>query len=314
MSGKAYLAGPYKGAPLSLLAVIPAVSGPYDLGNVAVRAAIEVDPTTAQVTAVSDPLPQIIEGIPLRTRSILINLDRPDFALNPTNCDAFSVRARIAGSEGATVEPAAHFQVANCGTLPFSPKLALQFAGGTRRAKDPALHATLSADPGEANIARVVVVLPHSEFLDNAHIKGPCTAVQFAAEDCPAGSVIGHAIAESPLLEKPLEGPVLIRSSVHRLPDLVIALRGQVRVDLAAQVSSVHERLRASFKALPDVPISRVRLDLKGGKRGLLENSENLCKEPQRARVRLVGQNDKVHIVSVPAGAECRRGRAQTQR
>jgi hypothetical protein len=309
--GKVYLAGPYKGAPLSLLAVIPAVSGPYDLGNVAVRAAIEVDRLTAQVTAVSDPLPQIIEGIPLRTRSIRIDLDRPNFTLNPTNCDGFSVKAKIAGSEGAIAEPAAHFQVANCGTLPFSPKLALRFAGGTRRAKDPALHATLSADPGQANIARVVVVLPHSEFLDNAHIKGPCTAVQFAAEDCPAGSVIGHAIAESPLLEKPLEGPVLIRSSVHRLPDLVIALRGQVRVDLVAKVSSVHERLRASFRALPDVPISRVRLDLLGGQRGLLENSENLCQEPQRARVRLGGQNDKVHIVSVPVGAECQQGHAR---
>ena len=104
---------------------------------------------------------------------------------------------------------------------------------------------------------------------------------------------------------------MLIRSSVHRLPDLVIALRGQVRVDLVAQVSSVHERLRASFKALPDVPISRVRLDLKGGKRGLLENSENLCQEPQSARVRMVGQNDKVHIVSVPAGAECQQGHAR---
>jgi hypothetical protein len=123
--------------------------------------------------------------------------------------------------------------------------------------------------------------------------------------------VIGHAVAESPLLEKPLEGPVLIRSSVHRLPDLVIALRGQVRVDLVAQVSSVHERLRASFRALPDVPISRVRLDLKGGQRGLLENSENLCQGPQSARVRMVGQNDKVHIMSVPAGAECQQGSAR---
>ncbi len=310
VSGRVYLAGPYKGAPLSLLAVIPAVSGPYDLGNVAVRAAIEVNPATAQVTAVSDPLPQIIEGIPLRTRSIRVHLDRPNFAINPTNCDAFSVRAQIAGSEGAIAQPASHFQVANCGTLPFSPKLALRFSGGTRRAKDPALHATLNAGPGEANIASVVVVLPHSEFLDDAHINGPCTGVEFAAEDCPRGSVIGHAIAESPLLEKPLEGPVLIRSSVHRLPDLVIALRGQVRIDLVAKVSSVHERLRANFEDLPDVPISRVRLDLKGGQRGLLENSENLCHEPQSARVRLVGQNDKVQIVSVPAGAECRRGHA----
>ena len=105
------------------------------------------------MTAVSDPLPQIIEGIPLRTRSIRVDLDRPNFALNPTNCDGFSVRARIAGSEGAIATPAAHFQVANCGTLPFSPKLALQFSGGARRAKDPALHATLNAGPGEANIA-----------------------------------------------------------------------------------------------------------------------------------------------------------------
>jgi hypothetical protein len=306
--GKVYLAGPYKGAPLSLLVVIPAVSGPYDLGSVAVRAAIQVDPVTAQVTTVSDPLPQIIEGIPLRTRSIRVNIDRPNFALNPTNCEGFAVEGQIAGSEGTIVTPASHFQVANCGTLPFKPKLELRFSGGTRRAKDPALHAVLSARPGEANIARVVVVLPHSEFLDNAHVQGPCTAVQFAAENCPTGSLIGHAIAESPLLEKPLEGPVLIRSSVHRLPDLVIALHGQVRIDLVAQVDSVHERLRASFKALPDVAVSRVRLTLPGGGKGLLENSENLCYGAHRARVRLVGQNGRVRNLSVPASAACHRG------
>ncbi len=311
VGGKAYWAGPYKGAPLSLVIVVPAVSGPYDLGNVAVRVALYVDPITAQVRAVSDPLPQILEGVPPRTRRILVNLDRKDFALNPTNCDPFTLAAQAFGDQGASASLSTHFQVANCSVLPFTPKLVLRFSGGTRRAKNPALHATLNAGPGEANIARVVVVLPHSEFLDNAHIKVPCTAVQFAAENCPAGSVIGHAIAESPLLERPLEGPVLIRSSVHRLPDLVIALRGQVRIDLAAQVSSVHERLRASFKALPDVPISRFRLALAGGKRGLLENSEDLCQAPHHARVRMVGQNDKVRIVSVPANAECRRGRAQ---
>jgi hypothetical protein len=311
VGGKAYWAGPYKGAPLSLVIVVPAVSGPYDLGNVAVRVALYVDPITAQVRAVSDPLPQILEGVPPRTRRILVNLDRKDFALNPTNCDPFTLAAQAFGDQGASASLSTHFQVGNCSVLPFTPKLVLRFSGGTRRAKNPALHATLNAGPGEANIARVVVVLPHSEFLDNAHIKEPCTAVQFAAESCPAGSVIGHAIAESPLLEKPLEGPVLIRSSVHRLPDLVIALRGQVRIDLAAQVSSVHERLRASFKALPDVPISRFRLSLAGGKRGLLENSEDLCRAPHRARVRMVGQNDNVRIVSVPANAECRRGRAQ---
>jgi hypothetical protein len=120
--------------------------------------------------------------------------------------------------------------------------------------------------------------------------------------------LIGHAVAESPLLDKPLEGPVLIRSSVHRLPDLVIALRGQVRIDLVAQVDSVHERIRASFKHLPDVPISRVRLALPGAGRGLLENSQDLCHGPHRALVRLVGQNGKVLKLSVPANPDCHRG------
>jgi hypothetical protein len=305
VAGKVYLAGPYEGAPLSLLVVIPGVSGPYDLGSVAVRAAIHVDPLSAQVTTVSDYLPQILQGIPLRARSIRVNLDRPGFALNPTNCDPFAVEAQITGSEGAVATPASHFQLANCASLPFEPKLRLRFSGGTRRAKDPALHAVLTALPGEANVARAVVLLPHSEFLDNAHIQGPCTRVQFAAEDCPAGSVIGHAVAESPLLEKPLEGPVLIRTSVHRLPDLVIALRGQFRIDLVAQVDSVHERLRARFNSLPDVPVSRIRLNLAGGGTGLLENSEDLCQREHPARVKLVGQNGRVRALSVPANGEC---------
>ena len=308
VSGKVYLAGPYKGAPVSLVVAIPALSGPYDLGVVSVRVAIYVDPETAQVTAVSDPLPQIQEGVPLRARFVRINLDRPDFALNPTNCDPFAVRATIDGSEGASASPSQHFQVANCTDLAFRPKLGLRLFGGTRRAKDPALHGVLRARPGEANIARLVVVLPHSEFLDNSHVQAPCRAAQFAAENCPAGSVIGHAIAESPLLEKPLEGPVVIRTSVHRLPDLIVALRGQFRINLVAQVDSVHGRLRASFKALPDVPVSRVRLALAGGSSGLLENSEDLCHEAHRATVRLVGQNGRVRNLKVTANADCHRG------
>jgi hypothetical protein len=305
LPGKVYLAGPYKGAPLSLATITPAVSGPYDLGNVIVRVALHVDPTDTHITAVSDPLPQIVQGIPVRLRTVRIALDRPDFTLNPTNCSPFAIGATLSGVQGATAALSRHFQMANCATLPFKPKLGLRFSGGTRRAKDPALHATLSALPGEANVASVVVLLPHSEFLDNAHIQGPCTRVQFAAESCPAGSVIGHAIAESPLLDKPLEGPVLIRTSVHRLPDLVIALHGQFRVELVAQVDSVHERLRARFNSLPDVPVSRIRLSLAGGGTGLLENSEDLCNGAHRARVRLVGQNGRVRDLGVAANGEC---------
>ncbi len=126
LSGKVYLAGPYKGAPLSLAVITPAVSGPYDLGNVVVRAALHVNPETAQITAESDPLPQILQGIPLRLRSILIELNRRGFALNPTNCDPFSLEAQIGGDQGAMADLSSHFQVADCTSLPFAPKLGVE--------------------------------------------------------------------------------------------------------------------------------------------------------------------------------------------
>ncbi len=290
--GKVYLAGPYKGAPLSLVVVVPAVSGPYDLGNVAIRAAIKVDPVTAQVTTVSDPLPQIIEGIPLRTRSIQVNLDRPNFALNPTNCGPLSVGAVVSGDEGATANLGSHYQVANCAGLPFGPNLALSLKGGTRRTDHPALTATLTAKPGEANIASTVVTMPHSMFLDNAHINGPCTRVQYAANACPRTSILGTARATSPLLAKPLEGLVYLRSSSHELPDLVAALKGQIDIELDGRIDSVNERLRTSFESVPDVPVTKFTLKLAGGKKGLLVNSANLCKGAQKAAVRMTGQNN----------------------
>jgi hypothetical protein len=291
--GKVFLAGPYKGAPLSLEVVIPAVSGPYDVGNVAVRAAIKVDPITAQVTTVSDPLPQIIGGIPLRVRSIQVNLNRPDFALNPTNCEPLSTDATISGNEGAVKTTHVHYQVANCAVLPFAPKLRLALKGGTKRTDHPSLTANLTANPGDANIASTVVVLPHSEFLDNAHLQSPCTRVQFAAEACPAGSKIGFAKAVSPLIDQPLQGWAYLRSSSNKLPDIVIDLRGQINVVLDGRVDSVNERLRTTFESVPDVPVSTFTLSLFGGKKGLLVNSENLCEAPRFAMIKINGQNGK---------------------
>jgi hypothetical protein len=293
--GKVYLAGPYKGAPLSLAVITPAVSGPYDLGNVVIRAALRVNPETAQVTAVSDPLPQILEGIPLRLRSIRIELNRPNFTLNPTNCDPFSVNAQITGDQGAQANLSSPFQVANCGTLPFAPNLALRFSGSMKRAANPALTATLTypGGPGYANLAAVQVTLPNTELLDNAHIRNPCTRVQFAANACPASSVIGFARAETPLLEKPLEGPVYLRSSSHKLPDMVAALKGQIDLELDGRIDSVHQRLRTTFETIPDAPVSKFTLSLDGAKKGLLSNSANLCTAPQRINVKMVGQNGK---------------------
>src|SRR5262249_20706295 len=150
--GRVYLAGPYKGAPLSLVVVVPAVSGPYDLGNVVVRTALRVDETSAQVSAVSDPIPTILEGIPLRIRTILIKLDRPGFTLNPTNCAPFSVAANVFGTEAGSYTAGAPFQVANCSDLDFGPKLSLKLSGKTKRTANPALQAVLTAREGEANI------------------------------------------------------------------------------------------------------------------------------------------------------------------
>ena len=294
LPGKVYLAGPYKGAPLSLAVVTPAISGPYDLGNVVVRAAVNVDPATAQITAVSDPLPQILAGIPLRLRQVLINLNRPGFMLNPTNCDRSVVRARVFGDQGTEADPSAPFQAANCSELPFGPKLALQLRGGTRRTQNPALTATLTARSGEANIAKTVVTLPPSIILDNAHIKSPCTKVQFAAGNCPPGSVMGTARAESPLLEKPLEGTVYLASGYgHKLPDILAALKGQVDINLDGRVSSKDGGLRTSFETVPDVPITKFTLSLSGGRSGLLQTSaDNLCSSARRASVAMTAQNN----------------------
>jgi len=296
--GKVYLAGPYKGAPLSLVVISPALSGPYDFGSVVVRAALKVDPTTAQVTAVSDPLPQIVAGIPLRLRSLLINLDRPGFALNPTNCDPFSVSAKVFGDQGAESDLSTHFQITDCTNLGFSPKLAMSFSGATKRTGNPAVKAVITQGPGEANISRAVVTLPPTELVDNAHIGTVCTKVQFAqgstpGERCPPGSLIGFAKAETSLLEKPLEGPVYLRANggERKLPDLVAALNGQIDIALDGHVDTFHGAIRTTFETVPDAPISRFTLSLDGGNKGLLVNSTSLCARSLHATADIAAQN-----------------------
>lgn len=296
--GQVYLAGPYKGAPLSLVVITPAVSGPYDLGNVVVRAALQVNPETAQVTTVSDPLPQILEGIPLRLRSIQVNLDRPNFTVNPTNCEPFATTASALGSEGAIAHLSAPFQVANCAILPFAPKLAISLKGQTNRTGHPALKATVTYPQGGAyaNIAKAQVSLPHSEFLDQGNIGKACTRVLLAQRACPAKSVYGSATAWTPLLEKPLTGPVyLVGGFGYKLPAMVAELEGQIRVLLVGKVDTGKSKgIRNTFEAVPDAPVEKFVLQLKGGRKyGLLENSEDICKKPQRAEATFIGQNGK---------------------
>jgi hypothetical protein len=273
--------------------VVPAVSGPYDLGNAVVRAAVSVDPATAQVSATTDSLPQILGGIPLRIRSIRVELDRPEFALTPTNCEPLATTASVEGTEGASAPESSPYQVGNCAELGFAPKLGLRLTGGLNRLGHPAIHSTVTTKPGEANIKRVSVALPPGELLDNSHLGTPCTRVQFSAENCPAESVIGTAEAVTPLLDKPLKGNVYLRvNPAHELPDLVADLRGQIDIELAGKIDTVnHGSLRTTFENVPDAPVTSFKLDLAGGKKGLLQNEHKLCGAANRAAVKMTGQN-----------------------
>jgi hypothetical protein len=310
-TGKAYLAGPYKSAPLSLAFVVPAVAGPFDLGVQVVRTAIQVNPKTAAITAVSDPIPQILEGVPLQIRDIRVDLDRPGFSLNPTNCEAMAISAQVSGGSGAVANLANRFQVGGCENLKFRPDLAIQLHGGTKRADYQRLEATVTypKGPGYANIARAAVTLPHSAFLAQEHIRTVCTRVQFAAKACPKGSVYGHATAITPLLDQPLSGPVYLRSSDNPLPDLVAALRGPdarpIEVELSGRTDSKDGGIRNTFDLVPDAPVSKFTLKLLGGKKSLIVNSRNLCTGKQRATVRLTAQNGMTSNTRPVVGNDC---------
>jgi hypothetical protein len=301
-TGKVFLSGPYHGAPLSLAVITPATAGPFDLGSVVVRVALFIDPETARVHAVSDPIPQVFGGALLDIRSINVKLDRPKFSLNPTNCSAFATSGALRGGGSNPLDPAAFssfavsspFKVNGCENLEFKPKLFMRIFGGTRRAKSPKLRAVLVARDGDANIGRAAVKLPKPLILEQASLANVCTRVQFAAHDCPKDSIYGFAEATTPLLDGPLKGPVYLRSSSHELPDMVAALNGQVDVVLDGRIDSVKGRLRTTFDTVPDVPVSRFVVTIKGGKkRGLLVNSSNLCAKKYKVIARFTGQNGK---------------------
>jgi hypothetical protein len=321
--GKIYLAGPYHGSPISLVSITSGVVGPFDIGTVVVRLAIKVNPETAEVfldSTGSDPIPHIIEGIPVHLRDIRAYTDRPDFTFNPTSCERMSTAATVLGSgldfaSEADDNPfvsTSPFQAADCAALPFKPKLSLKLIGGTKRGAHPALKAFLRMNGfGEAGIAKARVTLPKSEFIENAHFNTICTRIQFKqlggnGEACPPGSIYGFAKAKTPILSQPLEGPVFLRSSEHQLPDLVASLRGQeINVDLVGHVDSVKGRLRNTFEAVPDAPVEWASFSFQGQKKGLFVNSTDLCKGTHKAKVEFTGHNGKVDDYGAALKVKC---------
>ncbi|HEX6780397.1 MAG TPA: hypothetical protein VF125_00040 [Solirubrobacterales bacterium] len=320
--GRVYLAGPFNGAKLSIVAITAAKVGPFDLGTVVIRLALRVDPVTAEVSVdptASDPLPHIIQGIEVHLRDIRAYVDRPEFTFNPTNCRRTSTASTVLGSgldfasatDDEPVTVTSPFQAAECSSLAFKPKLSLKLLGGTRRGATPRLKAVLKARPGDANIGKAQVTLPHSAFFEQGHIRTVCTRVQFAAgagngEQCPKGSVYGKATAITPLLDEPLSGPVFLRSSDNELPDLVAALHSsKADINLVGRIDSLNGRIRNTFEAVPDAPVTKFVLEMQGGKKGLIVNSTDICRGKHRAVANFDGQNGRFADSKPLVGAKC---------
>jgi hypothetical protein len=304
-----YLGGPYKGAPTSIVAVVPKQAGPFDFGDEVVRSAIYIDSETARATAVADPLPQFVEGIPLLYKVLNVVLDRPHFSLNPTSCHTKETEATLTSVQGATAHPKSSYAVTNCAKLGYKPKSRFTLHGGTHRGAHPGLTAIVRPRSGDANSSKFSIALPHSEFLDQGHIDTVCTRVQFAAHNCPVRSIYGHAMVKSPLFDFPLEGPVYLRSSSHLLPDLVVALKGPptmpIEVNAVGRIDSIRGGIRTTFETVPDAPVREIVASFPGGKKGLIENSENLCSHVNRVTTKLTAQNGKRAVLHPPMRVSC---------
>lgn len=322
LPGRVYLTEGYKGAPYGLMVAVPAKAGPFDLGTVVVRQAVHVDRDDAHVTAVSDPLPRIWHGIPLRLREIRVDIDRQRFMLNPSSCAAKQVKASVTSTQGAIANLATPFQARACRNLTFKPKLSLRLRGAnqTTRRRHPGLSATVRQSGGQAGIERAEVQLPLSLALDPDNAQALCEFVDGTKPEptCPKGSIIGRAKAVSPLLNEPLEGPVYFVKNVQRhpktgnlirkLPMLIVALRGEIAINLRGVSDVKDDRLVNVFDQVPDAPISRFDLHVDGGRNGILVIPRGSICGKQTATALFDGQNgrrhDRVVRIKTPCGGK----------
>jgi hypothetical protein len=313
-----YLTDGYDGAPFGLAIDTHAVAGPFDLGHVVVRTKLSIDPITTQVSGQSEPLPSILQGIPLHVRSVTLKMDRSTFVLNPTSCDRQTVDGQITGGGANFADPgddtvksvSSAFQVGGCASLDLKPKLAITLTGKgqTTDDKHPGVHATVSQTAGQTNLKKVVVSLPLSLALDPDNANGLCEFTDGSKIDptCPKASIVGKATAHTPILDQALTGPVYFVKNIRKdpksgreirtLPKLVIPLTGEngLRLNLVGTSNVVKNRLVTTFDNIPDAPVSDFTLDIAGGKGGILVVSgTDICKASQIAEQQIDGQNGK---------------------
>jgi hypothetical protein len=307
IDGSVSLTGPYKGAPFGLSTAVRVIAGPFDLGMVVVRQAIHVDPVDAHITVVSDPLPTIVKGVPVRLRSINVDINRPGFTINPTSCGPKQIKATMVSTSGAIHQATQHFQVGDCQALRLRPRLRMRLTG-RKQLRDkghPGVRAVLTQGRGQANLKKVAVKLPLSLALDpnRAQSDDLCEFEAGQRVDCPRSSIIGRARAFTPVLNRPLTGPVYFVKNVRvhprtgnlirTLPTLLIPLKGEVDIHLRAQSDTQRGKLVNTFSSVPDAPVSRFELVLRGGRRGILIVNGNPCRRNRIADVQMDGQNGK---------------------
>jgi hypothetical protein len=302
VSGSVYLTGPYKGAPFGLSVVVPAVAGPFNLGNVVVRAAINVDPHDVHATVTSDPFPQSLAGVPLRIQTVNVTIDRPGFVFNPTNCSQQSIRATIASGQGAGANVSSPFEAGGCKGLPFSPKMTATLAGRSSKKNGAALKVKIvEGVAGEANVHSIKVELPKQLPSRLTTLQKACTAAVFEANpaSCPAASVIGSATATTPVLPVPLSGPaMLVSHGGEAFPDLVVVLQGDgVTIDLVGNTSIKKGITSSTFATVPDAPVDTFELNLPSGPYSILATNlpagknYNFCGSKLSMPTRIVAQN-----------------------
>jgi hypothetical protein len=329
LSGPVVLEGPYGDAPFSLLVTVPAVAGPFNLGDVVVRQKIYVDPVDAHVTVVSDPVPTIVKGVLARLQNIQVDIDKPGFTLNPSDCSAKQVATTLHSNSGATAGASSRFQASGCANLPFKPNLTLALTGKKQvtTGKHPGVKATVTqAGVAEAGIEKTVVRLPKSLALDPENAQALCEYTDGTKSDlenrCPKGSIVGRARATSPLLNHPLAGNVYFVKNVRidpntgnqirTLPMLIVALRGEVAINLKGESSTLKNgRLVSTFANIPDAPISQFNLNIQGGSNGILAVTRtrkakiNICAGRQVTESDIDGQNGRRYDTDVRMKTPC---------
>jgi len=303
--GRVYLTGPYHGAPFGLSVVVPAKAGPFNLGNVVVRASITINPETTAVTVTSPSLPQIVDGVPLRVRTVNVLVNKPGFIVNPTDCEQFSVSSTVTGSQGAKVALSRPFAVEGCKDLGFGPVFSASTQGRASKADGASLDVKVNYPRGgEANIRSVRTTLPLQLPSRLTTLQRACVAVVFEADPaaCPAESAVGVARAVSPILPVELRGPAyLVSHGNEKFPNLVIVLQGDgVRVNLVGDTDIKHGVTTTTFKSVPDDPVSSFEVFLPEGKYSILgtylpvKDNYDLCGHKLVMPTEIVGQNGAV--------------------